>query len=96
MTDMPKTIWAHVGGRRTAYPAGQPRRIGGWDESPQDRYTEYRRADLVQPLLEAATALRDHLARWVDGGPIATAEESEAMFTALHQAILAAGGRDIE
>lgn len=55
----------------------------------------YVREDRVQALLEAATALRDHLTRWVDGGPPATAEESEAMYTALHKAVLGAGGLDI-
>lgn len=41
----------------------------------------------VTALVKASTALRDHIARWHDGGPVAGPEESRALFEALDDAL---------
>ena len=45
----------------------------------------------VAALVEASTALRDHIARWHDGGPPAGPDESRALFEALDDALTAWG-----
>ena len=41
----------------------------------------------VTALVDASTALRDHIARWHDGGPPAGPDESKALFEALDDAL---------
>lgn len=41
----------------------------------------------VTALVAASTALRDHIARWHDGGPPAGPDESRALFEALDDAL---------
>ena len=43
----------------------------------------------VTALVEAATALRDQIARWHDGAPPAGPDESKALFEALDEALTA-------
>lgn len=51
MSDAPKMVWATVNGARFSVPGGKSRLVGGWDEQPDERATQYVRHDIYEEVL---------------------------------------------
>lgn len=99
MTDAPERIWAktYYGKEIAGYWENGPI----LPNKPENVGVEYIRADLpptlaqalavpeVRALVDGARAMRDHLMRWADGGPNATAQESEALYLGLDRPLRA-------
>ena len=92
---------AGIAAERDAAASAQMEAVGNWTRAELRRVDAERERDAlraeverlratppeVAALVEASTALRDHIARWHDGGPVAGPEESRALFEALDDAL---------